>query len=132
MTPQPGPDLDAAVARAIGWTPSPDFENAWLNTNGTEHRGHGEWHPSTDIADALRAADEMAERLQGAFHIHRGKSLDSLALVVGVRAVICDSRSAIVGEAAVPYTDTNGDRLAALALAISLAIEKAGEGEADE
>ncbi len=126
----PHPDLNGAVARAIGcfrvgengaeahlWQ-SPFYHYPlWTGSEDmTPRTPHRQFDPEHDIADAMRAAAEM--RARGHY------------VEMWLGAEVAGSRLGIEPDEVVPYADTNNDSLAALALAISLAIKQAGEADA--
>ena len=123
---QPGPELNAAVARAIGW-PYREWKDkrgreccAWEPTTGGTI-APGLWRPSTDIADAMRALSEMDGNGAGWFIERRDYYPDEPSEVSHGVAVSVKGR-----EAAELYNDHDGDRLAALCLAICRAVVEAG------
>ena len=127
---QPGPELNAAVARAIGW-PYREWKDkrgreccAWEPTTGGTI-APGLWRPSTDIADAMRAADAMREA---------GWTVEFCIEEPYAWVVLSDfdSERPHRAEAEVLYADTQGDRLAALCLAICRAVVEAGQSKEDE
>jgi len=59
-----GPDLDRAVAEAIGWRIDESRPLDWMGSNGLSVE---EFRPSTDYNDAFRAA----ENLFGEYTIHK-------------------------------------------------------------
>ena len=120
---KPGPALNAAVARAIGW-PYREWKDkrgreccAWEPTTGGTI-APGLWRPSTDIADAMRAAVEMEPRGFTWGVLRRNNLASTRAFFIGPKAELT--------HADVNLADTNGDRLAALCLAICRAIVEAG------
>lgn len=56
-----GPEMDAAVAAAFGWTRE---GRLWRTDRTGDHETFlcGDFSPSTDIADAFRVVDEMERR----------------------------------------------------------------------
>lgn len=119
---QPGPALDAAVARAIGWKPwkNPRTGNLWyVKKPGTMLVRVDCWHPPTNIADAMRAGVEMSADFVCGFDYLNG---DNYAWAT------FEPDALTIGQTyrRVQFTETNGDKLAAMALAICRAIEKAG------
>lgn len=54
----PGRELDALMAeKVMGWKVSRDIPGAW---DMDELRSTKNWHPSTDIADAMTIADKLS------------------------------------------------------------------------
>ncbi len=120
---QPGPALDAAVARAIGWHHvEPGRYIPYGNWADAEDRGMyapDVWNPSEEIEYAIRAAVEMN---RCGWHVMTGL-LEQVAMAEATRDF-----GKQVEVIKVPYTETGGDEERAIALAISRAIE-ATQGE---
>lgn len=56
----PGPELDAAVAKAIGWhrgTVDSDAMRFWWDDRGMKRAEHSKFHPSADLNCAFEAAE---------------------------------------------------------------------------
>jgi len=123
---QPGPELDAAVFRALGHDAceNADCEECehrfWLNDDRfIDNETDEEISPSHNIADAMRAAVAMEPRGFTWGVLRRNNLASTRAFFIGPKAELTN------GD--VNLADTNGDILAALCLAICRAIVAAGE-----
>ena len=124
---KPGPALNAAVARAIGW-PYREWKDkrgreccAWEPTTGGTI-APGLWRPSTDIADAMRAAAEWRQQEAERRSLHFDIGCHEAAATFGPAGM--KKRGFVVHG--------GKDELRALCLAICRAVVEAGTPKEDK